>query len=174
MLLNFANPSFSESDRDVLRRVLALQDVVEARWESIERAFDGPPLTVVHGDFQPKNVRIRPTESGAEVCVIDWEMAGWGNPGIDLAPSNGFDLATQVDLEAYAGEVCGEWPGVDHAAIHRLTVLGMVMRRLAGMDWASESLHFREVRSFSGPMATLASLQHSTSVALEAAAEWIA
>jgi hypothetical protein len=174
MTRHFANPSLTDGDRDVLRRVLAILDVVESRWEPIVRALAGPPATFVHGDLQPKNVRIRPASSGPEVCVIDWEMAGWGNPAIDLAPSSGSDVSIQVDPEAYAAEVCDAWPGVDAAAIRRLSVLGMVMRRLAGMDWATESLHFREVENLADPVATLASLHRSLSRALEAAGEWIA
>ena len=170
---NFANPGLAESDRDVLRDTLALLDEVESGWTRIEQACAGPPATLVHGDFQPKNIRITPGASGASVCVLDWEMAGWGNPAVDLAPARGADVSIQVDLEAYAAEVCGEWPGVDVAAIRRLSVLGFVLRRLAGMDWASESLHFEQPRYLSNPVATLRSLHISLSRGLEAAAEWL-
>jgi len=170
---NFANPGLTECDRDVLRDTLALLDDVESRWARIERACEGPPATLVHGDFQPKNIRITPGTSGAAVFVLDWEMAGWGNPAVDLAPARGADVTIQVDLEAYAAEVCGEWPGVDAAAIRRLSVLGFVLRRLAGMDWASESLHFEQPRYLSNPVATLRSLDISLARGLAAAAEWL-
>ena len=170
---HFANPGLTERDRDDLRAAMALQDHVESRWETIQRACAGPPSTLVHGDFQPKNIRIRPALSGAEILVMDWETAGWGNPAVDLAPARGADTTIQVDLEAYASEVSPAWPGVDAAAIRRIAVLGFVLRRLAAMDWASVSLRFEDPLCLSYPVTTLASLSRSTTRGLEAAAEWL-
>lgn len=170
---NFANPGLTESDREALRATLALQDEIESRWEQIERACEGPPPTLVHGDFQPKNIRIRPGPAAAGICVIDWEMAGWGNPAVDLAPARGADVTIHVDAEVYAAEVRGGWPGADADGIRRLSVLGFVLRRLAAMDWAASSLHFESPLYLSNPVATLRSLHNSTSRGLRAAAEWI-
>ena len=170
---NFANPGLMEADRKVLRATLALLDDVESRWEEIDRGCAGPPATLVHGDFQAKNIRIRPVGTGAEIGVMDWEMAGWDSPAADLAPSSGSDVITHVDAEAYAAEVCPAWPGVDATAIRRLSVCGFVMRRLAGMDWASESLIFECPRTLSDPVATLASLNHSLNRGFEAARKWL-
>lgn len=170
---NFANPGLTGSDRDVLRASLALQDHVESRWERIERACEGPPETLVHGDFQPKNIRIRPGAPAAALFALDWEMAGWGSPAVDLAPPAAADVMSQVDLEAYAAEVCAAWPGVDAAAIRRLCVVGLVLRRLAAMDWAGESLHFEDPRSLSDPVESLRFLNCSLARGLEAAGEWL-
>jgi hypothetical protein len=172
ILCNFANPGLTESDRDVLRATLALHDEVESRWDRIERACEGPPATLVHGDFQPKNIRILPRPAAAAVCVLDWETAGWGNPAVDLAPARGVDVTIQVDPDSYADEVCGRWPAVDAEAIRRLSVLGFILRRLAAVDWASTSLHFESPRYLSNPVATLRSLHVSISRGLRAAAEW--
>jgi hypothetical protein len=169
---NFANPGLTGGDRDVLRGSLALQDDVESRWERIERACEGPPATLVHGDFQPKNIRIRAGTPGT-LFALDWEMAGWGSPAADLAPPAAADVVSHVDLDAYAEEVCGEWPGVDAAAIRRLSLVGLVLRRLAAMDWAGESLHFEDARSLSDPVESLRFLNRSLSRGLGAAREWL-
>jgi hypothetical protein len=170
---NFANPGMTGSDRDVLKASLALQDDVESRWERLERACEGPPATLVHGDFQPKNIRVRAGSPEGTLFALDWEMAGWGTPSVDLAPPAAVDVVSHVDLEAYAAEVCGAWPGVDAAAIRRLSVVGLVLRRLAAMDWAGESLHFEDARSLSDPVESLRFLNRSLARGLEAAGEWL-
>jgi len=128
---------------------------------------------LVHGDFQPKNIRIRRSNGPASVLVLDWEMAGWGNPAVDLAPPAAADMVSHVDLDSYAAEVCGAWPGVDAAAIRRISIAGLVLRRLAAMDWATESLHFEDPRFLSDPVESLRFLNRSLSRGLEAAQEWL-
>ncbi len=167
---NFANPGLTADDRDVLKTSLALLDDVESRWPRIERSCEGPPATLVHGDFQPKNIRVLRETT---ILVLDWEMAGWGNPAVDLAPPCAADLTSHVDLEAYAAEIGSEWPGVDAAAIHRLSAIGLVLRRLAAMDWAGESLHFEQPNVLSDPVESLRFLNRSLSRGLAAAEEWL-
>jgi len=170
---NLGNPGLTEADRDVLGSVLTLEDHLESRWDQIERASAAFPTTVVHGDFQAKNVRIRSGDSGPTVCVLDWEMAGWGIPAVDLA-WRGIDLSIPAELEAYASEVRMEWPTMDAVAIRRLAVLGVILRRLASMDWETESLHFEDPESLSDPVSSLRSMHVSASRGLAAAEEWLA
>ena len=170
---NLPNRGLTGSDRGVLWASLVLQDRAEAAWAGIERACEGPPSTLVHGDFQPKNIRIRRSNGPASVLVLDWEMAGWGNPAVDLAPPAAADVVSHVDLDSYAAEVCGAWPGVDAAAIRRISIAGLVLRRLAAMDWATESLHFEDPRFLSDPVESLRFLNRSLSRGLEAAQEWL-
>ena len=169
---NFANPALTGADREVLMTSLALQDKIEDRWYEIEQACAGPPATLVHCDFQPKNMRVRPGAPGVLV-VLDWEMAGWGTPAVDLAPPCAADVMSHVDLDAYAAEVCAAWPGVDSLAIRRLSVVGLVFRRLAAMDWAGESLHFEDARWLSDPVESLRFLNRSLARGLVTAEEWI-
>jgi aminoglycoside phosphotransferase (APT) family kinase protein len=173
IVANLSNPGLSDDDRGVLRVSLDLQDEVEARWPQIEEACAGPPATLVHGDFQPKNIRVRRAQGVATLLTLDWEMAGWGNPAVDLAPPCAFDVLSHVDLAAYASAVSREWPGVDAAAIRRLSIVGLVLRRLAAMDWAGESLHFEQPEVLSDPVESLRFLNRSLTRGLEAAREWI-
>jgi len=170
---NYRNPGLTASDREVLNASLVLQDAVESRWEWIEHACEGPPATLVHGDFQPKNIRVVAGDAEARVLVLDWEMAGWGCPAVDLAAPCAADVATHIDLAAYAAEVCAEWRGVDTATLHRLIAVGVVFRRLAAMDWAGESLHFEQPNVLSDPVESLRFLNRSLSRGLAAAEEWL-
>ena len=170
---NYRNPGLTMSDREVLNASLMLQDAVESRWERIERACEGPPATLVHGDFQPKNIRVVGNGPERLVLALDWEMAGWGCPAVDLAAPCAADVMTHIDLAAYAAEVCTEWRGVDLATLHRLTAVGVVFRRLAAMDWAGQSLHFEQPNVLSDPVESLRFLNRSLSCGLAAAEEWL-
>ena len=168
---SFSNPALSDVDRDLLREIVGLLDRVESRWAEFERALDGAPLTLVHGDFQPKNIRIGREAPTPSLFVFDWEMAGWGLPAVDLAPANGRDLRIQVDLDSYLAEVALVWPRADASAIEKQVALGHVLRRLAAVDWASHSLRFERADYLSDPIASLQSILHSLARAVEQAEE---
>jgi hypothetical protein len=155
---NVANPALTEEDRAALLNMLAAQDRIESRWSAVERACAGVPKTVVHGDFQPKNVRVREETSGPALYAFDWEMAGWGIPAADMVLNldrsygRGSEML-QIDPEIYASEVGGQWPNLDAATIGRLSTLGYLFRRIAAIDWESVQLDFEE------PSTTVSSLQ---------------
>jgi Phosphotransferase enzyme family len=141
---NFAHPAFTEEDRAALLNVLAAQDRIESRWSVVERACTGVPKTVVHGDFQPKNVRVREETSGLALYAFDWEMAGWGVPAADLVLNSRGSEMIQIDPEVYVSELGGQWPNVDAATIARLSTVGYVFRRIAVIDWESMQLDFEQ------------------------------
>jgi aminoglycoside phosphotransferase (APT) family kinase protein len=47
-------------------------------------ALDATPRTLIHNDFNPRNIAIRPSASGLELCAYDWELATLGAPQRDL------------------------------------------------------------------------------------------
>ncbi len=47
--------------------------------------MEAMPRTLIHNDFNPRNVCLRPTEDGPKLCVYDWELATLGLPQHDLA-----------------------------------------------------------------------------------------
>jgi phosphotransferase family enzyme len=170
---NFDNRALTEADRATLRAVLSLLERSETRWDAFERALQGVPATFVHGDFQPKNIRIHREGPAPLVYAFDWEMAGWGIPAVDLAPANGHDLTIQVDLESYLEEVRREWPHLDAVVIRKQVAVGHILRRLAAIDWASCSLHFERADYLLDPVSTLQSMHTSLSRALDEAEEWL-
>jgi len=140
ILRSFANPAFTDEDRAALLNVLAAQDRIESWWCAVERTCAGLPKTVVHGDFQPKNVRVREETSGLALYAFDWEMAGWGIPAADLVLNSRGSEMIQVDPEVYVSELGGQWPNVDAATIARLSTVGYLLRRIANIDWESMKL----------------------------------
>ena len=117
---HFGNRGLTPADREVLGAVLAQGDALESRWPQIERACEGFPVTLVHADFQPKNVRIRNTDAGPVLCPIDWETAGRGVPAADLARSSSRGLVMQIDPQVYESTVRECWPHLEAASIRRL------------------------------------------------------
>jgi thioester reductase-like protein len=47
--------------------------------------LDALPRTLVHNDFNPRNLTLRKTATGLCLCAFDWELAGIGVPQHDLA-----------------------------------------------------------------------------------------
>jgi Ser/Thr protein kinase RdoA (MazF antagonist) len=43
------------------------------------------PISLIHGEFFPSNVILRPAARGWQICPVDWEMAAIGPGLIDLA-----------------------------------------------------------------------------------------
>jgi len=43
------------------------------------------PQTLIHNDFNPRNITLRDTPRGPRLCAFDWELAGLGVPQHDLA-----------------------------------------------------------------------------------------
>lgn len=132
--------TFAADEVEVLASLLSWCDVIEARWGHVEAGCGGVPATLVHGDFRPKNAFVRSNGHGLQIFPIDWEMAGWGPPSVDL---------TRIDLSAYWRVVRASWPGVDFVTVERLARFGRVLESVASMDWACVSLLLeqREYRS---------------------------
>ena len=55
-------------------------------WKEIEKM----PRTLVHNDFNPRNIAFRRTAEGPVLCAYDWELATLHLPQHDLAELLGF------------------------------------------------------------------------------------
>ena len=166
-----SNPGLTAEGRAMLSVILELHDALEARWRTFERACDGLPATLVHGDFRPKNVRIRTGD--AALFPIDWEMAGWGVPAADLAPARNCGMTMQVDPHSYETVMRERWPDLDAAAIKKLSILGHIFRALAGIEWESESLIFESPSYLTKPVSSMRSFARKITDGLEAGAEFL-
>lgn len=120
---------FPPGELAVLGAVLSHCDTIEARWVRLEETCQGAPQTLVHGDFQPKNVFLRNDGAGPCLCVFDWETAGYGVPAADL---------TRIDLRTYWSLVRSAWPTVGFDTVKRLAAGGHVLQALAEVHWLSE------------------------------------
>ena len=83
---------FEASDLDRFRRILA--DLPQW-WQ----ALDQMPKTLIHNDFNPRNLAFRPTPEGRRLCVYDWELATLNVPQHDVAELLIFVLDEHVALD---------------------------------------------------------------------------
>src|SRR5438132_4798754 len=74
------NPVLTPDDVIIIEGIQARLGDLAAHWNRIEAICDGMPLTLVHGDFNGKNLRVRSANGNTTVVVFDWELAGWGVP----------------------------------------------------------------------------------------------
>ncbi|MBI5444051.1 MAG: thioester reductase domain-containing protein [Deltaproteobacteria bacterium] len=58
-----------------------LAEDVGDRW----RRLESRPRTLIHNDFNPRNIALRTGEAGRRLCAYDWELATLGPPQHDLA-----------------------------------------------------------------------------------------
>jgi hypothetical protein len=134
ILRHLANGGLPPSDVTVLRSIVSRCDVLESRWDQVERWCDEMPRTFLHGDFKIKNLRVRTSQAGRALLAFDWENGGWGVPAADLGSSANPDLAT------YQSVAREHWPELDVQALVRLVHVGKVFRNLAALDWAARRL----------------------------------
>jgi phosphotransferase family enzyme len=146
------NPVLAVDELATIRQLLSDLDLLERRWACIERACTGVSSTFVHGDFRPKNAHIRHTRGQAELLVIDWEMAGWGVPAVDLA---------EIDLPTYWSVVRSEWPGARLEDMQRLRAVGQVFRSLAAVRWMAAGLLYDRAEWLIRPVMTMQQAQRS-------------
>lgn len=124
-------PSRRPTERRLLDSVIAQLDRLESRWDDAVECCALAPPTFVHGDLQPKNMRVRGDEG---IVVMDWETAGWGTPAVDLAFLAG-PAPSQDEIDAY--RAAARERGIEHDAGHlrRLVETGTILRRIAAIEW---------------------------------------
>ena len=142
---NSASPIMMPAQIEVLKRVLTQMDALESNWQDLLKFCEGVPATLAHGDFRPKNVHIKQTQIGDVLYVMDWEMAGWGDPLVDLAPSRGLSSEPQVDMPIYISIMQEVWPGLDISTLRYFVQVGCIFRRLAAIYWSSLEMSVRWV-----------------------------
>ena len=138
----FGNPVLTADDVEFLENVLMGVAELEARWSDIEELCAGAPATLVHGDFNGKNIRLGSAGGGTTCLVFDWEDAGWGVPAVDLAqqavPAS--NLSASPDLPTYLSTVHERWPHMSGEDWLRLAYCGSVFRTLAALYWEAPGL----------------------------------
>jgi NADP-dependent 3-hydroxy-3-methylglutaryl-CoA reductase len=94
--------------RRVLQYYLSFVRSLPKWWPQMEAM----PRTLIHNDFNPRNVCLRPTDDGLRLCAYDWELATLGLPQHDLAEFLVFVLGKNPKAE-----------DVDHyVELHRVTL----------------------------------------------------
>jgi hypothetical protein len=167
------NPALTPADVELLDDIARLLDRVEAVWGEIARAAVGIPPTLVHGDFQTKNLRVREGACGLELVPIDWEMAGWGTPVVDLADAPRPRVRDQVDLNAYHDAIRAHWPQLGLDDLERLRACGHLWRRLAAVEWQMAIFRFPHASWLIRPLFTLALYRDQVGESLGRLEPWL-
>jgi hypothetical protein len=146
------NNALAADDVAELRRVLSRCDVLESRWSEVTEMCGRMPRTLTHGDFQRKNVRIRSDGTHPSFLIVDWEMAGWGVPAVDLG--GGRDLVagtanapSEPFLAVYRSVARQTWPSLSAADVRQMAIVGAVFRLLDAIEWASMVLPHHSARA---------------------------
>jgi aminoglycoside phosphotransferase (APT) family kinase protein len=93
-----------------------------AAWSS---ALDAGPSTLIHNDFNPRNIALRANGAGLALCAFDWELATMGLPQRDLAELLAFVLPVSASRETIARRV----------EQHRMLLQGETGVELDRRDW---------------------------------------
>src|SRR5262249_14360370 len=105
--------------------VRRLQRRLLARLERWWRPLEQLPHTLIHNDFNPRNLALRDTGEGWLLCAYDWDLATSGVPPHDLAQLRCFVLPAD-----------GARATVRHyLELHRQTLERATGQRLAADDW---------------------------------------
>jgi hypothetical protein len=115
----------------LLNAVATQCDIAESNWDKLESFCEPIPRTLVHGDFQEKNVRVRTSTSKSSLFPLDWEMAGWGPPAPDLET---------VDLPTYWTIARDIWPRLGREDVGHLADFGLLLRLLISVAWETVCL----------------------------------
>jgi hypothetical protein len=133
ILINLACRKLNSKDIASIEAVLVHCEIIESNWHVIEDFCDGLPLTLVHGDFNSKNFRVRVSNTGVNFLAFDWETGGCAVPAADLS------FLSKLDFDLYWSIVREYWPGLDIQTLKALINFGCIFRALAAIDWASGS-----------------------------------
>ncbi len=129
---SLSNSALSPENREVVTAILSHLQVLADHWEKVEQHCERAPRTLVHGDLKSKNLRIRNFADGPVLFALDWEVAGWATPAVDLYFID--------ELELYLETVRQTWP---HLSLDDLQVLrncGRFFRLVASVYWAASGL----------------------------------
>ncbi|HVJ26863.1 MAG TPA: thioester reductase domain-containing protein [Vicinamibacterales bacterium] len=117
-LADHAAPAFSSwADPDIASLQRRLIGSVSRWWPALENA----PRTLIHHDFNPRNVCLR----GGVLCAYDWELASIGAPQRDLAEFLCFVLRPDTSAADLLGWI----------ERHRLALERETGRTIAAAGW---------------------------------------
>lgn len=140
--MGLAHRAVSHSDRHVLTAIWTSLSAVEERWGHIAETCARMPRTLVHGDFVPKNVRIRERRGRLDLVAFDWETAGVAPPAVDIALLS----PTDEDARGYLRIVNDVWPALHVDDVRRFALVGDLFRVLHAIFWAGRSFAHEWVR----------------------------
>jgi dTDP-4-amino-4,6-dideoxygalactose transaminase/2-polyprenyl-3-methyl-5-hydroxy-6-metoxy-1,4-benzoquinol methylase len=129
--LSFSNPAFSGDDLAILRAILSYGESILLHWNQVKMVCQAMPETLVHGDFCPKNVRVRAGADTSHLFPIDWDCAGWGIAAADLS---------HTDILVYWSAVRRQWPSLALDALRSFANVGRMFWALDPITGEGQTL----------------------------------
>lgn len=132
--------------RRVAERALEMCESIESRWDYIEALCDDAPQTLVHGDFQAKNVLVREQAAGLAIIPIDWGDSGRGPAAMCLGlldVGKHQSVAGEQKYAAYHEIVCHHWPKFGVAHVAQLAVIGRLVWAVRALGWGLDALEWK-------------------------------
>jgi hypothetical protein len=142
ILRHQGHTALTPGDVAVLAAVVLQCESVADNWGRVRRWCATMPCTFIHGDFAPKNLRVRP---GPALVPFDWGSAGWGVPAADLVqagagPEGDWDYWASPELAAYCAAARGAWPSLDATDLRGFATVGKIFRCLTCIALTARSL----------------------------------
>ena len=128
------NPDLTPVDRELLEALVRSGERILRSRREIEALCESLPRALTHGDFKPKNLRVRNDGRRSILFVFDWEDAGWGFPGVDI---------WKLNSKAYWEKVRGHWGNLTLEEAGQLSAMGKLFRCFNAIDWLAPSLGYR-------------------------------
>ncbi len=137
----------TREDVSIVRRLIAS---VGSWWAEIDQM----PKTLVHNDFNPRNIAFRRIEGQPRLCAYDWEMATINLPQHDLAELLVFVLDPAFDMDMVHHYVEVHRKALEHASGFsidaqdwqhgfQLCVHDLIINRLAQYGVAHTFRHYK-------------------------------
>ena len=119
--------------------------------DSVNEYLMGPGITLVHGDYSPKNIMV----NGRDISILDYEVSHYGHPSFDLAFfSNHFLLKSVKNkqwkdttlnmLDIMLGRYFSEVKFMDAAEFEKCFVRLLALLFLARVDGKSPAEYITE------------------------------
>src|SRR5262249_52891917 len=142
ILRHQGHPALTPGDVAVLAAIVRQCESVADHWGRVRRWCEAMPRTFIHGDFAPKNLRVRP---GSALVPFGWGGAGWGAPAADLVQGSrgtggDWDYWASPDLAAYCAAARGAWPRLDVTDLRGFATVGKIFRCLTCVALTARSL----------------------------------
>jgi thioester reductase-like protein len=97
-----AEHAHSRSSAFAVRGLRRVHHEILEEIASWARALAAAPRTLIHNDFNPRNIALRCDANGLRLCAFDWELATIGAPQRDLAEFLSFVLPPDASHEKIA------------------------------------------------------------------------
>ena len=127
-------------DLDSLQMIISDFDRLEEQWSELLEFCDMLPLSLVHGDFKERNIRIRVAahDRGVPILVaFDWAEAGRGVPPVDILGRFGYGVSrsSEPDIDTYWSVVRKLWMLPSTVTMRRFETVGKTFRAISAFAW---------------------------------------